>query len=109
MKLSRKWISVVPMACVAAFLMSATIGCQQNDAKKAPVDSKQLESQSAPKPETVTAAADTSMKGLKMPGDAETGYWTCTMHPEIHQSQPGNCPKCGMTLVFKKTDKNMEK
>ncbi len=25
--------------------------------------------------------------------------YTCTMHPEIMQSEPGSCPKCGMTLV----------
>ena len=24
--------------------------------------------------------------------------YTCPMHPEIRQSAPGNCPKCGMTL-----------
>ena len=24
--------------------------------------------------------------------------YTCPMHPEIRQQQPGNCPKCGMTL-----------
>ena len=24
--------------------------------------------------------------------------YTCPMHPEIHQPQPGSCPKCGMTL-----------
>jgi membrane fusion protein, copper/silver efflux system len=29
------------------------------------------------------------------PGD----YWTCPMHPEIHQKGPGSCPKCGMELV----------
>ena len=23
------------------------------------------------------------------------------MHPEIHSIKPGNCPKCGMTLVKK--------
>ena len=28
---------------------------------------------------------------------ADTIY-TCPMHPEIRQSHPGNCPKCGMTL-----------
>ncbi len=28
----------------------------------------------------------------------ESAY-TCPMHPEIVQDQPGNCPKCGMTLV----------
>ena len=28
-------------------------------------------------------------------------YYTCVMHPEIHQDKPGKCPKCGMTLVKK--------
>jgi len=26
-------------------------------------------------------------------------HYTCPMHPEIVQDMPGNCPKCGMTLV----------
>ncbi|WP_457747101.1 copper-transporting P-type ATPase [Sulfurimonas sp.] len=25
-------------------------------------------------------------------------FYTCPMHPEIHQNHPGDCPKCGMTL-----------
>lgn len=25
--------------------------------------------------------------------------YTCPMHPEIRQDSPGNCPKCGMTLI----------
>ena len=25
--------------------------------------------------------------------------YTCPMHPEIRQESPGNCPKCGMTLI----------
>ena len=29
--------------------------------------------------------------------------YTCTMHPEIHASKPGNCPKCGMKLVKEKS------
>lgn len=28
--------------------------------------------------------------------------YTCTMHPEVVTSQPGKCPKCGMSLVAKK-------
>ena len=28
--------------------------------------------------------------------------YTCPMHPEIHATQPGNCPKCGMKLVKEK-------
>lgn len=25
--------------------------------------------------------------------------WTCTMHPEVHESEPGDCPICKMPLV----------
>jgi Cu(I)/Ag(I) efflux system membrane fusion protein len=25
--------------------------------------------------------------------------WTCSMHPQIIQSEPGNCPICGMDLI----------
>ncbi|SDX71280.1 heavy metal-binding domain-containing protein [Thiocapsa roseopersicina] len=33
------------------------------------------------------------------PAPATAGtIFTCPMHPEIRQSEPGNCPKCGMTL-----------
>ena len=27
--------------------------------------------------------------------------YTCSMHPEVRQEQPGECPKCGMQLVLK--------
>lgn len=27
-------------------------------------------------------------------------YYTCPMHPEIQQDQPGMCPECGMALVI---------
>ena len=33
--------------------------------------------------------------------------YTCPMHPEVKMDKPGNCPKCGMTLV-KKTIKNTQ-
>lgn len=29
----------------------------------------------------------------------ELQIWTCSMHPQIRQSEPGNCPICGMTLI----------
>ena len=32
------------------------------------------------------------------PAPAATVF-TCPMHPEVRQAQPGKCPKCGMTLV----------
>jgi Cu+-exporting ATPase len=29
---------------------------------------------------------------------AETGGYTCPMHPEVRSERPGSCPKCGMAL-----------
>ena len=31
-------------------------------------------------------------------GDEAGIEWTCSMHPEIAEAKPGQCPKCGMTL-----------
>jgi P-type Cu+ transporter len=33
-----------------------------------------------------------------MPGAPPGAIYTCPMHPEIRQSGPGHCPKCGMAL-----------
>ena len=32
-------------------------------------------------------------------------YFTCPMHPQVHQSKPGKCPICGMTLIKKEERK----
>lgn len=29
----------------------------------------------------------------------EESYYTCSMHPQIHEAHPGKCPICGMQLV----------
>lgn len=31
--------------------------------------------------------------------DAENQVWTCSMHPQIRQDGPGDCPICGMDLI----------
>ena len=32
--------------------------------------------------------------------EMESGeMWTCSMHPQIMQSEPGDCPICGMDLI----------
>ena len=31
--------------------------------------------------------------------ESDVAYYTCTMHPSVHQDHPGNCPICGMKLV----------
>ncbi len=30
---------------------------------------------------------------------AETQWWTCSMHPQIRQPEPGRCPLCAMDLI----------
>lgn len=30
---------------------------------------------------------------------SETGLWTCSMHPQVRQPEPGSCPFCGMDLI----------
>ena len=32
--------------------------------------------------------------------------WTCSMHPQIRQPEPGNCPICGMDLIPMETNMN---
>lgn len=34
-----------------------------------------------------------------MAHDHEETTWTCSMHPQIKQNEPGNCPICGMELI----------
>lgn len=47
------------------------------------------------------------MKGMDISNVKDTTKpqpvtYTCPMHPDIHSSKPGNCPKCGMKLVKEK-------
>jgi Cu(I)/Ag(I) efflux system membrane fusion protein len=43
-----------------------------------------------------------SCKENKQAKVADTGkemYYTCSMHPQVHEEHPGNCPICGMKLI----------
>ena len=33
------------------------------------------------------------------PSSSEQTIWTCSMHPQIRQPEPGQCPICGMDLI----------
>jgi Cu(I)/Ag(I) efflux system membrane fusion protein len=35
---------------------------------------------------------------------SENQIWTCSMHPQIRQGEPGDCPICGMELIPLDTD-----
>ena len=32
-------------------------------------------------------------------------YYTCAIHPQIHQDKPGKCPICGLTLIQKEEER----
>ena len=37
--------------------------------------------------------------GTGVEAPANTTVWTCSMHPQIRRSAPGDCPICGMDLI----------
>ena len=73
---------------------------------KKTVEDKVTEDISKP-PSTNIHKADTmKMDSMKMPStktQTQPSTYTCPMHPEIHSTKPGNCPKCGMKLIKEKS------
>src|SRR5437660_5979439 len=51
----------------------------------------------------ISAGAQIGAIDLNRPGSEhdheKKQKYTCLMHPEVITNHPGNCPKCGMTLV----------
>ncbi len=42
---------------------------------------------------------ETHSKHQHEASEQENEIWTCSMHPQIQQSDPGDCPICGMELI----------
>jgi hypothetical protein len=108
MRFTKMLVKIVPMTFAVAMLMLGAVMCQSTKSNKADTIEKSTDV-------TVdTSVKKMDMKNIKTAGDtlakaADAGYWTCTMHPEIHKAESGNCPICGMKLVFKKSDKDTVK
>jgi len=54
---------------------------------------------------TYSISSAQEMKGMDMNKKETKPHlqpvsYTCPMHPEIHATKPGNCPKCGMKLIM---------
>lgn len=45
------------------------------------------------------AAAPDAHEGHEASEETLVTDWTCSMHPQIHQPKPGQCPICGMDLI----------
>jgi len=50
-------------------------------------------------PTTGTAGRDHSHDTTAASGQEEGTTWTCSMHPQVRQDEPGQCPICGMDLI----------
>ncbi|WP_149276767.1 efflux RND transporter periplasmic adaptor subunit [Pareuzebyella sediminis] len=46
-----------------------------------------------------TPSKKTNMEAHSQEGKRQSQMWTCSMHPQIMQSEPGDCPICGMDLI----------
>lgn len=51
-------------------------------------------------------APDSHVKAAETMPLADATLWTCSMHPQIQQAEPGDCPICGMDLIPLVTDSN---
>jgi Cu+-exporting ATPase len=49
-------------------------------------------------PTQFTRAAEAHTATSSTSGSPDDAEYTCPMHPEVRQSGPGTCPKCGMAL-----------
>ncbi|MES0489454.1 MAG: efflux RND transporter periplasmic adaptor subunit [Leptospirales bacterium] len=38
----------------------------------------------------------------------DVGYYTCAMHPQVLEQEPGNCPICGMELTYRNVNAEHE-
>ncbi|MFC7670559.1 heavy metal-binding domain-containing protein [Hymenobacter humi] len=51
----------------------------------------------------LSSAACQKTKPANQGAVGEKVYYTCSMHPQIHEDAPGTCPICGMNLIAVKT------
>ena len=72
-------VTIISLIAVAASVVLLVTGCSGSTQN-----------------ETATQSGDPSaQKSVK------TVQYTCSMHPDVVQDKPGDCPKCGMKLVEK--------
>jgi hypothetical protein len=113
--MSSRIVNIVLFIATAIIFMSTAYaqisGKTKTDAVKAsptsPISNKTIGKEAPPG----TSVNKPSMTGTNTTCDTtaattDAGYWTCTMHPEIHKTESGNCPICGMRLIFRKSDKD---
>jgi hypothetical protein len=51
-------------------------------------------------PAAANAAFAQPSSAMQADSSDQPGTYTCPMHPEVKSARPGQCPKCGMKLIF---------
>jgi hypothetical protein len=108
MRVKGSCLSVVATTSALALLVAAGVMCQKSQSEKTETPQAAV-SEKAPVHDAMMGSdmgvtTDTSYNKT----GAATEYYTCTMHPQVHQAKPGKCPICGMNLEFHKTDKTIK-
>jgi hypothetical protein len=108
MRVKGSYLNVLAATGALALLAAAGVMCQKSQSSKTETP-QAVVAEKAPVHEAAMTAgmgatADTSYNKT----GAATEYYTCTMHPQVHQAKPGKCPICGMSLVFHKADKTIK-
>jgi hypothetical protein len=106
-------LSVLSMACVLTLVVGAGVMCQKSKNAEGKTPSAAVSTRMPASDATMMADSSMRMTGTagaimmadSMSKSTMAGYYTCTMHPQVHNAKPGKCPYCGMDLVFKKAAK----
>ena len=61
-----------------------------------------------PKAQPMTLTVKGPVSANATAGQAPSQVWICPMDPEIRESKPGDCPKCGMALELEVTSLSAE-
>lgn len=119
MRVKGSYLSVVATTGALALLVAAGVMCQKSPSAKTETPqagtSTTMPGRGTPMMSGNTMMSDSSMNNAKTSESSNynqtgtaTEYYTCAMHPQVHQAKPGKCPICGMNLEFHKVDKTIK-